>query len=144
MSLTKRPGLFGSLTYSWPLSSYSASLYPTTVGLFFHYNTLCGRDILPSSVPKFSPRDENFGQRSGCGSIFRDHYGRFLVAGYNGTNGFFDPQMAEAFSIREVLSWLKDSRFQKVVVESDAQVGVKTINNGEHLAIVPVKQLLLV
>ncbi|XP_073137691.1 uncharacterized protein [Henckelia pumila] len=56
--------------------------------------------------------------RFGC--IIRDSVGEAVAAVHGCFPGVFDPRTAEALSIREALSWLKDLSYSNIMVESDA------------------------
>ena len=63
----------------------------------------------------------------GISCIVRDEFGQMVVAKNTKLRGDANPATAEAISYREALSWLKSLRFNKVVIESDAQVVVLAI-----------------
>ncbi|XP_073126761.1 uncharacterized protein [Henckelia pumila] len=58
--------------------------------------------------------------RMGFGCIIRDSMGEAIAAVHGCFPGVFDPRTAEALSIREALSWLKDLSYSDIMVESDA------------------------
>ncbi|XP_031120400.1 uncharacterized protein LOC116023539 [Ipomoea triloba] len=59
---------------------------------------------------------------SNTGWVLRDEDGRFLDAKNVHMTGSFDVEEAEAFSMREALSWLKDTGMGSVDVETDSQL----------------------
>ena len=63
----------------------------------------------------------------GIGCIVRDEDGLMVAAKNSKVRGDADPAIAEAISCREALSWLKYLGFNKVVIDSDAQVVVQAM-----------------
>ena len=63
----------------------------------------------------------------GIGCIVRNEFGQMVAAKNTKLRGDADPVTAEAISCREALSWLKPLGFNKVVIESDAQVIVQAM-----------------
>jgi ribonuclease HI len=69
---------------------------------------------------------------SHCGyaGVLRDSNGVVLPAIRGRFQGIYSPRLAEALSIREVLSWLKTNGREDVIVESDALCIVQAINSN--------------
>ncbi|KAL8110299.1 hypothetical protein AgCh_026140 [Apium graveolens] len=51
--------------------------------------------------------------------VVQDHNGRLVEAGSKCSRGNLSPDLAEALSIREALSWLKEKEYVNAVLESD-------------------------
>ncbi|XP_031106138.1 uncharacterized protein LOC116010768 [Ipomoea triloba] len=73
--------------------------------------------------------DANSG-RMGFGWILRDDNGHFKAARCTPWNGVFSPKEAEAVAIREALSWIKSSRLDHVILETDALTVVQCLNSN--------------
>ncbi|XP_074361914.1 uncharacterized protein LOC141702127 [Apium graveolens] len=64
----------------------------------------------------------------GMGSIVRGADGQFLLARSVRREGLVPPREAEALSLKEALSWLKDKDFRRCIFETDSQVLAKACN----------------
>lgn len=64
----------------------------------------------------------------GMGCVVRDDFGDFIRARCNVTTQKMQPREAEALSLREALSRLKDWRNGRCIFESDAKLLVDAIN----------------
>ncbi|CAH9139859.1 unnamed protein product [Cuscuta epithymum] len=69
------------------------------------------------------------GNICGLGWVVRDSEGRFIAGGVDKWYGS-SPKVAEALAIREALSWLKQSGWDYINVESDALQVISSINSG--------------
>lgn len=58
--------------------------------------------------------------KMGLGWIMRGEEGHFMAAKCYPLHGNFSPKEAEAVAVREALSWLKNRRHDKVLVETDS------------------------
>ena len=56
----------------------------------------------------------------GTGCVARDHAGTFIDVKLSRLVGVDDAVLAEALGMQEVLSWIKDMNWLKVVMKSDA------------------------
>ncbi|XP_074327738.1 uncharacterized protein LOC141665650 [Apium graveolens] len=65
----------------------------------------------------------------GMGSIVRGADGQFLLAHSVRREGMVPPREAEALSLKEALSWLKDKDFRRCIFETDSQVLAKAYNS---------------
>ncbi|XP_031116828.1 uncharacterized protein LOC116020496 [Ipomoea triloba] len=82
----------------------------------------------------------------GFGWVLRDHNGIFLAAKNMCMHGLYGVKEAEATSMREALSWLKDTGMGDVDVETDSQLVFKaifspTFNSAFGLIIGDIKEL---
>lgn len=59
--------------------------------------------------------------------IARDHTGELVEARALGKQGSIDPTMAEAISIKQTLSWIKQKLWREVILESDCLVVIHAI-----------------
>lgn len=59
--------------------------------------------------------------------LARDHKGELIEVLATCKQGSIDPAIAEAISVREALSWIKEKAWQLVVVESDCLVIIQAI-----------------
>uniref|UniRef100_A0A803PGZ2 RNase H type-1 domain-containing protein n=1 Tax=Cannabis sativa TaxID=3483 RepID=A0A803PGZ2_CANSA len=57
--------------------------------------------------------------------VLRDSGGHVLQARTESWNGCVNPTLAEAFGVKEVLSWIKESKLSHVTVESDSLITVQ-------------------
>lgn len=67
----------------------------------------------------------------GFGCVMRNSFGVVLVVVHGNLVEKFDPSFAEAISVREALSWLKNLDYPNIIMESDALVVVDALNNSE-------------
>lgn len=65
----------------------------------------------------------------GFGCLVRDSSEQVADAIYGCLPSSFNSTMAEALSVSEDLSWLKDLHFQNIVVESDAQLVIDALKS---------------
>lgn len=65
----------------------------------------------------------------GFGWILRDDGGQFVVAASIPWKGNFKPKEAEAFAMKETLSWLKTYNFDQVHIESNAKLVVQGLKS---------------
>ncbi|KAM6561917.1 hypothetical protein CsatB_021915 [Cannabis sativa] len=69
----------------------------------------------------------------GYGIVARNEHG-FMIEGLSRLcHGIVRPELAEAIGVREALSWIKDKRWQQVVLETDCLVVVQAIRNPTHM-----------
>lgn len=67
----------------------------------------------------------------GSGMLLRDYHGTFLAAKSCWQRcSVLEPFLAEAISLREALSWLKDLCVHSILIESDSLSVVSTIKRG--------------
>lgn len=64
----------------------------------------------------------------GVGCVIRDETSNFLRARSNVVHGRFQPREAEAFGLKEALSWTKNWRRHKCIFECDAKIVVDAVN----------------
>uniref|UniRef100_A0A803QE18 Reverse transcriptase n=1 Tax=Cannabis sativa TaxID=3483 RepID=A0A803QE18_CANSA len=69
----------------------------------------------------------------GFGFIARDFEGRIIEAVSKNNGGNVSPEIAEAYGIKEALSWIKDKGWNKVLVETDCLVVLQGIDNNFQL-----------
>ncbi|XP_074341817.1 uncharacterized protein LOC141679208 [Apium graveolens] len=62
--------------------------------------------------------------------VVRDHNGRLVEAGSKCSRGNLSPDLAEALSIRDALSWLKEKEYANTVLESDCLQVVQAIRSS--------------
>ncbi|XP_073152648.1 uncharacterized protein [Henckelia pumila] len=67
----------------------------------------------------------------GYGCIVRNSDDVVIDATYGTLMRRFNPTTAEALSIKEALSWLKSVDCSQIIVESDALLVIKALNNSE-------------
>jgi ribonuclease HI len=67
--------------------------------------------------------------RMGCGAVFRDHKGQFLLSFSEGMSGYPAPEMAEAIAVRRALTVSRDKGFQKIVIVSDCLSLIQRISS---------------
>lgn len=60
-------------------------------------------------------------KKMGFGGVLCDSNGEFVAAIQGSLPGTFSPILAEAIGLREVLSWIKESSFGSILVETDSQ-----------------------
>lgn len=65
----------------------------------------------------------------GIGVVARNSAGELIQAFSKSFQGDAAPELAEAIAIREALSWLKNQKWRKVVIESDCLVAVQAIRS---------------
>uniref|UniRef100_A0A803PMN5 RNase H type-1 domain-containing protein n=1 Tax=Cannabis sativa TaxID=3483 RepID=A0A803PMN5_CANSA len=70
----------------------------------------------------------NNGEQYGIGLVVRNGSGLLIEGRTELFNGQVEPVLAEAIGIREALSWIKDSRWQDVYVETDCLNVVQAIH----------------
>lgn len=63
----------------------------------------------------------NVNDSTGLAFIARDKHGRFLAAKNLIIPVSFNPRTAEAFALKEALSWLYDKQWARVIIETDCQ-----------------------
>ncbi|XP_062088870.1 uncharacterized protein LOC133795435 [Humulus lupulus] len=71
----------------------------------------------------------------GCYSfscVARNHHGQWVEAIFQCRRGNVTPELAEAIAIKEALSWIKDSGWQKVTLESDCLLVVQALRSPSH------------
>ena len=56
--------------------------------------------------------------RMGWGAVVRDHTGSCVLACNGGAHGILSPELAEAMAVRQVLSFMGDRGFQKIILLS--------------------------
>lgn len=66
----------------------------------------------------------------GFGGIIPDSAGSFIAAYQGYFQGCFSPLLAEAISLREVLSWIKTMHIGNLIIESDSQLLVYSTHNS--------------
>jgi ribonuclease HI len=90
----------------------------------------CNVDASFSSAPRFS----------GYGCVVRNDSGTFVSCMHGPLQGASSPYMAEALSVREALSWLKNNQVTNVIVESDCLNVISALNKSKsdssHLGLV--------
>lgn len=69
--------------------------------------------------------------KSGYGCVIQDEYGQFVASLQGTTMGKHSPILAEALSIQEAFSWLKNLQVREVVVESDSQSLINALNQND-------------
>ncbi|XP_074378344.1 uncharacterized protein LOC141719879 [Apium graveolens] len=62
--------------------------------------------------------------------VVRDHNGRLIEAESKCRRGTMSPDLAEALSVREALSWLKEKDYGNIVIESDCLQVVQAIRSS--------------
>ncbi|KAL8530588.1 hypothetical protein ACS0TY_007571 [Phlomoides rotata] len=67
------------------------------------------------------------------GMVLRDNFGEFIIGRSRVFEGCVGADIREALGFFEALSWLKEVRYDEVMVEGDAKIVVDAINS-------PVKQ----
>uniref|UniRef100_A0A803PR19 Reverse transcriptase domain-containing protein n=1 Tax=Cannabis sativa TaxID=3483 RepID=A0A803PR19_CANSA len=65
----------------------------------------------------------------GTGLIARDSKGAVILASSTFSNGFYNAPFAEIISIKEALSWIKDSNLSNVVIETDCLTAVQALQS---------------
>ncbi|XP_031120806.1 uncharacterized protein LOC116024043 [Ipomoea triloba] len=60
-----------------------------------------------------------FDDGAGYGAVLRDHHGLFVAAKADRLMATRDPLLAEALAVKEALSWIKDSDYSSVIIETD-------------------------
>lgn len=65
---------------------------------------------------------------TGVGWVMRDSSGKFLATAGCLWHTLYDPLVAEAMSIREALSWIKDRRLSNVQVETECLIAAQAIS----------------
>ncbi|KAM6582205.1 hypothetical protein CsatB_009207 [Cannabis sativa] len=66
----------------------------------------------------------------GYGWVLRDSGGHILQSRSGSWNGCVNPALAEAFGVKEVLSWIKESKLSHVTVESDSLITVQAFRSS--------------
>ncbi|CAH9116647.1 unnamed protein product [Cuscuta epithymum] len=61
------------------------------------------------------------GRRSGCGVCARDCRGRYIMARTEWWNTTFSPEEAEAWALRQAMTWMITKRYIRVIFESDCK-----------------------
>uniref|UniRef100_A0A803PQ00 Uncharacterized protein n=1 Tax=Cannabis sativa TaxID=3483 RepID=A0A803PQ00_CANSA len=69
-------------------------------------------------------------QSYGIGMVARDDHGFFLEGVTKKFSGVVRPEIAEAISFREALSWIKNQRWNQVVVETDCLIVVQALRTS--------------
>ncbi|XP_031115793.1 uncharacterized protein LOC116019649 [Ipomoea triloba] len=69
-------------------------------------------------------------KRMGFGWVVRGEGGVVNAMGWRVEEGVFSVHEAEAVGVREVLSWVKQKGWSRVIVETDAQVVSKAVYDG--------------
>ncbi|XP_031121208.1 uncharacterized protein LOC116024454 [Ipomoea triloba] len=62
------------------------------------------------------------------GWILRDHDGYFVATQSLSRPGPALPREAEVLAVREALSWLKNTQWDSIIVETDAEVLVRSLH----------------
>lgn len=62
--------------------------------------------------------------------VVRDHYGALVAATIHYKQGMLDPEMAEAFGVKEALSRVKEKAYSEVIIESDCLVLIQAIRSS--------------
>lgn len=75
----------------------------------------------------------NTGNKSGLVWILRRADHSVMAASANPMPRRMDVPMAEALMICEALSWIKNSSLDNVILESDADLVIRAMHNGDHL-----------
>lgn len=70
----------------------------------------------------------------GFGWILRDHNGVFLVAENKWVHGIYSAKKAEAISMCEALSQLKDTGLGEVDIETDSQLVFKAMSSPKFIS----------
>ncbi|XP_030477880.1 uncharacterized protein LOC115694918 [Cannabis sativa] len=65
----------------------------------------------------------------GTGFIVRDFKGAVILASSTFSTGFSNAPFAEIISIKEALSWIKDSNLSNVVIETDCLTAVQALQS---------------
>ncbi|XP_062081298.1 uncharacterized protein LOC133786098 [Humulus lupulus] len=79
--------------------------------------------------------DAGLFESKGCYSfscVARNHHGQWVEAIFQCRRGNVTPELAEAIAIKEALSWIKDSGWQKVTLESDCLLVVQALRSPSH------------
>ncbi|XP_031127511.1 uncharacterized protein LOC116029603 [Ipomoea triloba] len=67
----------------------------------------------------------------GFGWVVRDHEGRVQGVAMRKAAGLFSVPEAKAMGAQEALSWLKSKGWERVIIESDAQVVTRAVDTGD-------------
>ena len=70
---------------------------------------------------------------SGIGMVARDDRGDVILARTMFLEGLRSVEMIEAMAVKEALSWIKNQRWQKVIVESDSLVVIQAVRSKVHM-----------
>ncbi|KAL8515507.1 hypothetical protein ACS0TY_014262 [Phlomoides rotata] len=68
----------------------------------------------------------------GMGIILHDDRGHHFLSRSHVMPGLYEPEEGEAIGLHEALSWIKDLRVSRVVVEMDAKNVVDAVNGNEE------------
>ncbi|XP_062088335.1 uncharacterized protein LOC133794908 [Humulus lupulus] len=69
----------------------------------------------------------------GLGAVVRDHQGVVLTYRSWCKQGNLQPDVAEAMGLKEVLSWIKNAQWQRVVIEMDSLVVVQAVRSSIYM-----------
>ena len=69
-------------------------------------------------------------ENTGLGCVMRDEHGEFLRAKCQVVSGSRQPREAEALSLKEASSWVKEWRASKCIFETDAKLVVDAMNGA--------------
>jgi ribonuclease HI len=79
---------------------------------------------------------DHFSKIGGSGAVIRDSCGQFIAALQQINVRVSSAREAEAMTIREALSWIKERNMSNVIIESDSQLCVTACNSsGENLSL---------
>lgn len=72
---------------------------------------------------------DNQTRTMGFGWVLRNDVGTFIAAANVPWKGIYTPREAEAFALKEALSWLKSHGFERVQVKTDAMLVVQGLHS---------------